>query len=131
MAMTAPRTDPQVRFALPYPPTVNTYWRNIGKGRTILSAKARAYRAAADAAIAHQGDGRPAMLGRIAVAIVVHPPDRRRRDLDNILKPLLDALANGHVIVDDSLIDRLQVERGEVIEDGMVLVSVEPCNAVE
>jgi crossover junction endodeoxyribonuclease RusA len=121
-----------VRFALPWPPTVNTYWRNIGKGRTILSAKARAYRIAADATIRHQRtvqgcDGAPPLLGRISVAIVAHPPDRRRRDLDNLLKPLGDCLTHGGVIVDDSLIDRLLIERGEPIEDGLVLVSVEPC----
>jgi crossover junction endodeoxyribonuclease RusA len=54
----------------------------------------------------------------------VHPPDRRRRDLDNILKALLDALQYGGAYQDDSQIDSLQVVRSKSVPGGKVMVLV-------
>ena len=42
--------------------------------------------------------------------IQLFPPDRRRRDIDNVLKPLLDALEHGKAYIDDSQIKKLGVE---------------------
>ena len=39
------------------------------------------------------------------------PPDRRRRDLDNLLKPALDALQHAGVYEDDSQVDWLVARR--------------------
>jgi len=47
------------------------------------------------------------------VSIVMHEPDRRRRDVDNAAKGLLDG-CRGVLWADDRQIDRLTVERGEV-----------------
>ncbi len=55
----------------------------------------------------------------------VYPPDRRRRDLDNVLKALLDSLAHAKVYEDDSQIDVLVVDRKEVCGKGYVVVNVE------
>lgn len=66
------------------------------------------------------------MNGRLAVRVTVCPPDNRRRDLDNVQKALLDALAKGGAYRDDSQIDRLVVERGPVTPGGKVLVVIEP-----
>jgi crossover junction endodeoxyribonuclease RusA len=55
------------------------------------------------------------------------PPDRRRRDLDNLLKPTLDALQHGGVYEDDSQVDLLVVRRCETDRpDGHVAIRVEP-----
>jgi len=51
------------------------------------------------------------LTGRLAVEIYVYPPDRRRRDLDNILKNLLDSMQHAGVYKDDQQIDRLLVIR--------------------
>ncbi|NBW22487.1 MAG: RusA family crossover junction endodeoxyribonuclease, partial [Caulobacteraceae bacterium] len=40
--------------------------------------------------------------GSVRVVIEAFPPDRRKRDLDNILKSLLDALTHAGVWEDDS-----------------------------
>ncbi|NBW23084.1 MAG: RusA family crossover junction endodeoxyribonuclease, partial [Caulobacteraceae bacterium] len=48
------------------------------------------------------------------------PPDKRKRDLDNVLKSLLDALTHANVWDDDSQIDDLRIYRNIVA--GMVKV---------
>jgi len=55
----------------------------------------------------------------------VFPPDRRRRDLDNLQKALLDALAHGGAYHDDSQIARLTIQRRHVVPAGKVRVRVE------
>lgn len=101
-----------LNLTLPWPPTVNTYYRNV-KGKTLISAAGRAYRAAvADQVLIQRGAKQ--LAGRLAVSIVAHVPDRRRRDLDNLLKGTLDSLTHAGVWVDDEQIDRLTIERGPV-----------------
>ena len=109
-------------YELPYPPTVNHYWRRVGE-RTLISCAGRAYRRRVMEALAEQRADEAE--GSVAVIVHVQPPDRRRRDLDNILKALLDALQHGGAYQDDSQIDHLEVIRGEPERpDGRVLVTV-------
>lgn len=110
---------------LPYPPSVNAMWRSV-RGRAILSAQGRAYYAAAALRIYQQGVGK--VDGRLAVRIEASPPDKRRRDLDNLFKATLDALTKGGVYGDDSQIDRLEIVRGPVIPGGRLVVTVSQLN---
>lgn len=96
---------------LPYPPTVNTYWRQF-RGRTLLSAKGRAYREAVHAAC--MGQAVKPVDGRLAVHIVAWMPDNRVRDVDNITKACLDGLAHARVYEDDGQIDDLRITRAGV-----------------
>jgi crossover junction endodeoxyribonuclease RusA len=64
------------------------------------------------------------MMGRLAIKIAAYPPDRRRRDLDNILKALLDSLTFAHVIEDDSQFDFISIARRDVIKDGAVQITI-------
>lgn len=50
-------------------------------------------------------------FGRCAVLIDVQEPDNRKRDLDNIFKPVLDALVAVGILVDDSDVDWLRIQR--------------------
>lgn len=117
-----------VSLRLPFPPSVNTYWRNVairGKPRTLISEAGRKYKDAVFCCVIEQGA--MAAVGpdeRIAVYILLKMPDRRRRDIDNTLKSLLDSLTEAHVWLDDSQIDLLTVERGEVEAPGAALVEV-------
>jgi len=63
--------------------------------------------------------------GRISVSIEACVPDKRRRDLDNMIKAVLDAMQHGGLYADDSQIDELYICRGEMIEGGMLIVDVE------
>lgn len=110
-------------LTLPFPPSVNTYWRRVGSC-TVLSVKAREYRGAAIAACALQ---RAPKLGaaRVSVEIVLHAPDRRQYDLDNRSKGLLDALVHAGVLNDDSQVDDLRLVRGQTGKPGRAVVTIE------
>ena len=111
-------------LTLPYPPSVNHYWRRVGP-RTLISREGRTFRRNVCALLGGGGMRRPPSSGRIALAMDAFPPDHRRRDLDNIQKPVLDALEHAGVYVDDSQIDLLVTRRREAVPDGRLLVTVE------
>jgi crossover junction endodeoxyribonuclease RusA len=104
---------------LPYPPTVNHYWL-IGRGRMYLSPAGRQYRRQVEAILF----GSPTITGEVTVTVAVYPPDRRKRDLDNVLKALLDGLGHGGVYDDDSQVAVLRVIRCEPDPPGRVEVSI-------
>ncbi len=110
-----------LEFELPYPPSVNHYWRRVG-ARTLISRGGRAFRQEVCAILAARGV-RP-LAGPLEMEIVVHPPDRRRRDIDNVQKALLDALQHGGAYEDDSQIIRLAIEKGDPVEGGKTLVQI-------
>lgn len=110
-----------VEFELPYPPSVNHYWRRVG-ARTLISRGGRAFRQAVCTILA-VGGVQP-LAGRLEMEIVVHPPDRRRRDIDNVQKALLDALQHGGAYEDDSQIVRLAIEKGDPVDGGRTLVRI-------
>lgn len=116
-----------VEIILPWPPSVNRYWRTV-RGRMLISREGRAYRLAVVDRIIRSDTG-AVMSGRLAVSIVACPPDRRRRDIDNLLKAPLDALAYAAVYQDDEQIDSLTVERGPIVPDGELRVCVQEVEA--
>lgn len=100
-------------------------WRTVrlaGSQRTLLSAEGRGYREAVRVACAaSQGP----LTARLKVTIHACPPDRRRRDLDNLFKGPLDGLQYAGVIADDEQIDDLHIIRQEPIKGGRLVVEIE------
>lgn len=47
--------------------------------------------------------------GPVSVSVLVVRPDRRKRDLDNLLKAVLDTLVLLGVIEDDSVIEKILI----------------------
>jgi len=109
-----------IELQLPYPPSVNHYWRRVG-ARTLISRGGRAFRQAVCSLLRERGI-RP-VSGRLAVEVIVYPPDRRRRDVDNVFKALLDAMQHGGVYADDNQIVRLSIEKREPVEGGKTIES--------
>lgn len=67
---------------------------------------------------------RTALTGRIAVTLTCYQPDRRKRDLDNLPKSVLDALTHAGIWHDDGQIDDLRIVRAAVESPGRVVVEV-------
>jgi crossover junction endodeoxyribonuclease RusA len=107
---------------LPWPPSVNTYWRHVG-ARMLISKPGRQYRQSVELAVLIAG-GRRNLLGRLSLQIAATPPDNRRRDLDNVLKAPLDALAKSGVYEDDSQIDELVIRRLKPSKPGRLVIEI-------
>jgi crossover junction endodeoxyribonuclease RusA len=113
-----------IDLCLPWPPSVNRIWRSVG-GRVLLSADGRAYRQAVAVAVLEQHGAGDPLTGRLSMTIRAYPPDRRRRDVDNMAKAILDAIEHaGSVYVNDSQIDHLSIRRMNVATPGRVDVSI-------
>ncbi len=115
-----------MEFMLPYPPSLNHYYRRVGL-RTLISRSGREYRSIIRELLA-QGAGngcKPPIDGRIALAMDAFPPDRRRRDLDNLLKCTQDSLAHAGLFEDDSQIDVLSLRRRAPVPGGQIVIRIE------
>ena len=110
-----------IELELPYPPSVNHYYRRVGH-RTLISREGRSFRRRVCAVVA--ADGVEPLKGRLRIEIEVYPPDRRRRDIDNVQKALLDALEHGGAYQDDSQIVKLEIEKCEPVRGGRTLVRI-------
>lgn len=89
-----------VIVTLPYPPTANLIWRRAG-ARTIRSPKYDAWRAECTLIIRAETRGK-GLVGPYAMTLQIGKPDRRRRDLDNVIKPCGDVLVLAGAVADDS-----------------------------
>lgn len=117
----------ELYIKLPFPPTLNTAHRHIviqGKPRTILSKQGREYKQSVLNAVHFDDQGQPPMMGRLSVKIALAPPDKRRRDLDNLPKILLDSLTEAKIWGDDEQIDQLLIIRLPVEKPGYAMVTI-------
>lgn len=104
---------------LPFPPSVNSYYRHVG-AKVLISRKGRAYRKTVESILA----GCARISAHVSFDVGVHPPDRRRRDLDNLLKCLQDSIVHGGLLDDDAQIRRLSMEMLEPVPGGSVHVRI-------
>lgn len=101
------------------PPSVNNYWIK-GKNKTNrLSLRAKHFNAVMKRFINPCGYG-----GNVQVDIQFAPPDRKTRDIDNIVKPIFDSLSKCGLILDDKQVEKLTVERLPVRSGGELTVYV-------
>lgn len=95
-------------FTLPYPPSVNRYWRH-NRGITHISTEGRLYRRKVyDARLLQKVNK---YTGELKLQIDIYPPDKRRRDIDNICKAVLDSLEHAGVYDSDYQISELILKR--------------------
>lgn len=112
-----------VSIELPWPPSVNTYWRHTSRGHYI-SSEGRKFKQAVQYLLHTYKPTEE----RVAVLVEAFPPDRRNRDIDNLLKATLDSI-EGRLFVNDSQIDDLRVVRREVVKDGKIRIHLETIKA--
>jgi len=98
-----------IRLSLPYPVSVNAMYANAaGKGRV----KTERYKTWINAAGWNVRAARPVKVaGPYTLEITLFQSDRRKRDIDNVVKPISDLLVEHQLVEDDSLCTRLVVQR--------------------
>ena len=104
---------------LPWPPTANTYWRRSGN-RYFISDKGILFR---NQTWYLTRDYRNwfGITARLNVQIIAYPPDKRKRDLDNLFKCVLDSLQYAQVFTDDNQIDSLSIIRMPDYDDKLTV----------
>lgn len=82
------------------------HWR----GRVVVKTEGKRYWAAVRSKL----DGVLTLKHQLGLVLLVCPPDGRKRDLDNVLKCLLDSLTKAGLWEDDGQIDHLALIRGPI-----------------
>ena len=112
--------SPSVKLVLPYPPSVNSYWKANGH-RRYISLEGQAFTQEVSL-IVKNSRAKPFGNKRLAINICIHPRSKRKFDLDNTLKAILDALMKAGMYDDDSQIDFIEIARGEQVDGGKTVV---------
>ena len=106
-------------ITLPFPPSVNRYWRAY-RGRVCKSADAKAYQE--KAGWEAKAAGIQPITGKVAVTLHFYRPIRRG-DLDNRVKVLLDAL-QGIAYADDNQVNEIHAHQGDDCKNPRVEVCI-------
>lgn len=115
-----------IKLTLPFPPTTNHMWGQVGK-RKFLKKETVDFRFKVQIA-AVEADAK--IHGRIGIFIALYAPTKRKYDIDNRLKSLLDALQNAGVFLDDEQVDCIWAVRRPPVKGGMCKVIIVPANKV-
>lgn len=127
----------ELEIALPFPPSVNHYWRHTRQGKHYISDKGKRFRELALLACFAELP----FDGLVSVEVKVYLPDRRDRDLDNLWKVIMDSLTHAQILKDDSwkcvvkesieAVGEVRInEKGEtefipeIVKDGRVVVTI-------
>lgn len=105
-----------VILTLPYPPTANHLFANSKSGGRFKTAHYKAWATQAGWEARQQRAGK--IAGPYALYITACRPDARKRDLDNLAKPISDLLKELGVIESDHLCQRLDMRwsgRGKTV----------------
>ncbi len=110
------------------PPTVNHYWGKSGKSWYTLK-KVRGFKEKLAWTVLSKKENRQIISSiynkGVEVDIEVYIHDRRRRDIDNMLKGILDAL-KGIVYSDDSLVSSVKISK-RLSQEPKTVIIVKAC----
>lgn len=111
------------KIIFPWPPSVNgLYYQGRNHKQKFLSQAGKKFRKQIEAIY---GTDREPIAKDTFLVIDLFPPDRRKRDIDNYSKAVLDNLVNCKFLRDDSYIQSMfiSIERGPPkIKGGMVVI---------
>jgi len=117
-------------LALPFPPSVNSYYGITCNGNTphkYVKERGRIYRKDV-AKIIKDKDLELNANVSLSVTITLTPPDNRIHDIDNVLKCLFDSLTHANFWEDDFHVRKMTVdynEKDHYTKPGSVLMFVE------
>ena len=90
--------------------------------RWLISKKGREYRKTVELLCTKMHISK--ITQKIEMTITAYLPDKRKRDLDNLLKALWDSMEHGGVYEDDSLVHILHIEKVEPPYEGTARVEI-------
>lgn len=116
-------------FRIPFPPSANAIWRNA-RGRTYLSQEYKTFLEEVAAAWRSEPIEGWETNARYTVTIQLFPATRRKYDVDNRIKPTLDALTKAGAWLDDEQVDDVRAVKmfphdDKVWEGGFAFVIIE------
>ena len=112
----------RINIKLPWPPSTNRNAR-VGKGQFYIPDEVKQYRH--DVWAVWKESKHASLAGEVSVLILAHPPDNRRRDLDNLTQNVLNAL-KGVAFGDDYTVCHLAITRSYVVNGGYLDVTLAP-----
>lgn len=115
------------RLEIPLPPSVNNYWISSRGKHKFLSDKARKFREDVIIILKDKGLYELNNNQRIKYTCELHFKDKRKRDIDNFHKGILDSLTASKVILDDSQVDIMKVYRKDldINKVGFAIITLE------
>jgi crossover junction endodeoxyribonuclease RusA len=116
-----------IMLSIPYPPSGNHMWKHA-RGKHYLTKAAVDYYTQVAWLIKSSGLAM-GLDGRLEVEVDIYPPDKRKRDLSNVIKVVEDACTKAGLWQDDSQIDRLVLQRMPSIKGGAIALRVAPGGA--
>lgn len=118
---------PEDALTLPWPPSANKHTLTVAPGqKRPLSPSWRAYRETVAGIVQQQWRPRPALAGALYVSLFFYPPDKRRRDIDNPVKAILDGLTHSGIWRDDVQVRAMYLAWQEPATPGYVLLQILP-----
>jgi len=105
------------RLTLPFPPSTNNLFATIVRNGHVVripSARYKQWRKAAADALRLQSP-LPRFEGPVVMTLTFGRPDKRSRDVSNLIKGVEDLAVSLGIIVDDSLVERVTAQWGDVV----------------
>lgn len=125
----ARRTGGPIRITISVmPPSANGMRKSFVKQGKVISVKSDEYVAWLDPIlweIAGQRAGRIEGPYSLSIAAQRHWRSKRARDIDNIIKPISDALVKAGVVTDDSLAESVSAKWADELDGPAVVVIVQ------
>lgn len=117
-----------ITITLDYPPSTNNLWRagrsTNGRPQHYLSKQYATWKQAAEWTVKAAAKANGCIEGAYFLEVAAKRPDHRKRDLDNLIKPISDALVHGGLVQDDSQCQLIYMRWDDAVPSG-VRVSVQ------
>ena len=110
-------------LALPYPPSINLYWLASGHRRYISDRGKKFKKAVAEYVFINEIQSFGSKP--LEISIWIHPRSKVLMDIDNCVKPIIDACQDAGLFDDDVQVQALHVFRTDPVKGGGCSVIIE------
>lgn len=114
-----------ITIELTYPPSVNDYYTKWCQGRAVRVAVDKPGMAFRAEVLRYKLINKiNTFTGRVSMEVELWAPDRRKRDIDNPLKCLFDAMTYAKIWEDDEIVDCLLMHKRGVESPGKCVITL-------